>query len=71
MIYVRKNKLGWIFHSRGKDKEKKEGMPVSIPSSFPAFPYLRQEGEGIKTNSPNASGTWKLGTVVMVGRHAE
>jgi len=33
--------------------------------------YLCGEGDGAKTNSPNASGTWKFGTAVRVGLQAE
>ena len=36
-----------------------------------AFRYFRRLLSPVKTNSPNASGTWKFGTAVPVGLHAE
>ena len=35
------------------------------------FRYSRRLSSLVKTNSPKASGTWKFGTAVPVGLHAE
>jgi hypothetical protein len=64
-------KMAYTSFHRESIRKKNEGCQSRSSEPDQQVCYFRGSGDGAKTNSPNASGTWKLGAGVPVGCQAE
>jgi hypothetical protein len=59
-----------LFHGKSIGKKRAARQPLAF-SLVLQTRYFIGASRAVNINSPNASGTWKFGTRVPVGRHAE